>query len=62
MKAIYDEDTANTVHRENMAYSIYEKEERNRILAMTNPKRKQEAWSILFPKTTYSPEIEAMVW
>ena len=62
MKAIYDEDTANTVHKENMAYSIYEKEERNRILAMTNPKRKQEAWKALFPKPTYSPEIESVVY
>jgi hypothetical protein len=55
------EDDCNTVHQENMAYSIYEKEERNRILAMTSPKRKQEAWSILFPKQTYSPEIETMI-
>ena len=62
MKAINTEDDANTVHQENMAYSIYEKEERNRRLAMTNPQKKQIAWKSLFPKTTYSPEIEAMVY
>lgn len=61
MKAINTEDDANTVHQENMAYSIYEKEERNRILAMTNPQKKQIAWKALFPKPTYSDEINSMV-
>lgn len=50
MKQIYDEDSANAVAKENQQQREWEQSERNRILRMSNPKRKQEAWSKLYPK------------
>ena len=62
MKAIFDEASANDAHAENKQVQQWEQSEKNRILKMTNPQKKQIAWRNLFPKPTYSPEIEAMVY
>jgi len=52
MQAIYDEDSANTVHFEEQPYRKWEREKKNQILSMTNTRRKQEEWSKLFPIMT----------
>ena len=62
MKAIYDAKSANLAHAEEQQTRQWEQAEKNRSLKMTNPKKKQIAWRNLFPKPTYSPEIESMVW
>ena len=61
MKAVYDEDSANAVYREDQAQRTWEKERKNQILNMTNPQKKQVEWNKLFPHTTYSEEINSMV-
>lgn len=41
--------TIKEIQAEEKAYAQWEKEEKNRILAMSNEERKQEAWYKLFP-------------
>ena len=48
MRQIYDEDSANTAVLEERAYQTWVKDEKNRILNMTDSRRKQEAWKLLF--------------
>ena len=50
MKAIYDEDSANTVALEEKHYQQEVTERKNQILKMTNPQKKQIEWAKLFPK------------
>lgn len=45
-----DIDTYNDIAVEEKGYRKWEREERNRILNMTNTKRKQVAWNDLFPR------------
>lgn len=52
MKAIYDEDSANTFHFEEQSYKKWEREKKNQILSMTDTRRKQEEWSKVFPVMT----------
>ena len=48
----HDIDYYNEVNRENRQYTEWEKHEKNRIMRMTNTKKKQVEWSKLFtPKT-----------
>lgn len=43
-------DDINTLNKEEQAYKSWEKEEKNRIIRMTDPEKKQAAWNTLFPK------------
>jgi hypothetical protein len=43
-----DADYYNAVIAEDRAYQVWEKEQKKRILAMTNSQRKQQLWSQLF--------------
>jgi len=52
MQAIFDEKSANTYHFEEQAYKKWEREEKNRILSMTDTRRKQQAWKHFFPIMT----------
>ena len=61
MKAIFDEASANEVYREDQAQRTAEREEKNRILAMSNVQKKQALWNRLFPQPTYSEEVNSMV-
>lgn len=61
MKAIYDEASANEVHREEQGIKEWERAEKNRILGMSNVQKKQLAWNALFPQPIYSEEINSMV-
>ena len=56
MRQIYDEDSANTVVLEERAYQIWVREEKNRILNMTDSRRKMEAWRKLFPQVVMSDD------
>lgn len=47
---MFDIDTLHQIKAEDMQVRKWENSERNRILRMTNPKRKQEEWNKLFPK------------
>lgn len=47
---MFDIDTYNQINKEESAYKKWEWSERNRILRMSNPKRKQVAWNKLYPK------------
>lgn len=47
-----DADDVNTINAEEKAYRQWVWKERRRILKMTNPVRKQEAWNKLFPPFT----------
>ena len=48
----YTIDNAKEIKAEERAYEKWEREVRNRILSMTNQKRKQELWSQYFPVMT----------
>ena len=56
-----DIDTLNQISREERGYREWEREQKNRILSMSNVQKKQLAWNDLFPKPTYSKKIESMV-
>lgn len=62
MKAIFDETSANDVHAENQQVQAWEQSEKNRILKMTSPQKKQLAWKELFPKLICSKELDGTVW
>lgn len=38
----------NTINAEEKAYQLWERETKNRILAITNPERRQALWTKLF--------------
>ena len=42
------------LNEEDRLVRAWEKEERNRILRMSNPKKKQVEWNLLFPKLEVS--------
>lgn len=52
---IFDEDSANTAHKENQQQVAWEQKEKNRILSMFDPQKKQIAWRHLFPQL---PEVD----
>lgn len=54
MKQIHDENSANDVYAENKQEREEVNEKKNSILRMSNTKKKQEAWSELFPKLEVS--------
>jgi len=56
-----DADTVNEINSENYQYSKWEREQKNIILGMSNVARKQTLWTQLFPRPTYSEEINNMV-
>ena len=43
-------DTIQEMQREERAYTEWEREQKNHILAMSNPQKKQIAWNKLFSK------------
>lgn len=43
-------DTIQEMQQEERAYTAWEREQKNHILAMSNPQKKQVAWNKLFPK------------
>jgi len=45
-----DIDTLHQIKAEDMQVRKWENNERNRILRMANPKRKQQEWNKAFPK------------
>lgn len=47
-----DGDEINVRNREEKAYYLWLNQEKNRILKITNPQKKQVEWSRLFPKWT----------
>lgn len=42
-------DNAKEIKAEERAYQAWEREQKNRILAMSNVQKKQRAWNELFP-------------
>lgn len=48
----YDEDMVNTINAEDQKQYIEERHEKNRILAISNAKRKAEQWQKYFPTLT----------
>lgn len=54
----HDYDYYNLVAKENQQQREWEQSERNRILRMTSPKRKQIEWNHLYPKL----QADDMVW
>jgi hypothetical protein len=51
---IFDEKSANEVKREEREYEAWQIKEKNRILSVSNQKRKQKMWNRLFPQVTHS--------
>lgn len=43
----------NEVNAENYQYSRWEREQKNKILALTDTRKKQSLWNALFPKMTH---------
>ena len=56
-----DIDTLNQISREERGYREWEREQKNRILSMSNVQKKQVLWRELFPQPIYSEEINNMV-
>ena len=56
---IFDADSANEVVRENKAYQVWEKEQKNKILGMVDSVKKQAAWRQLFPEVTHDDSFLA---
>lgn len=59
MQAIFDEDSAVTVYQEEQEYKKWEREQKNKILAMRDPQKKQKMWRELFPTMTLDDEYLA---
>jgi len=47
---------AKEIKAEERAYRDWERQEKNRILNMSNVQKKQEAWRQLFPQVTHSDD------
>ena len=58
---MFDIDTINEIGREEQIYNAWVREEKNRILKISNSQRKQTEWSKLFAQPTYSEEINNMI-
>jgi hypothetical protein len=56
---IKDEDDVNTIIAEHRAYKAWEREQKNKILDMTNSQRKQQLWSQLFTPTRMTDDYLA---
>lgn len=54
-----DEDNYNLLYRENQVYNNWVREQKNRILSMTNAVKKQIEWSKLFTPVTRSDDYLA---
>lgn len=53
---VFDEDSVRDIKAEERAYQTWVKDEKNRILSMTDSRRKQEAWRNLFPQVVMSDD------
>lgn len=58
---MFDVDTFNQITVEERGYREWEREQKNRILSMSNVQKKQVLWRQLFPQPTYPEKIESMV-
>jgi hypothetical protein len=60
---MYTPETINEVNAENYQYSCWEREQKNKILALSNPSKKQVLWNQLFPKMAHDDNwmLEAKV-
>jgi hypothetical protein len=52
---------AKEIKAEERAYRDWERQEKNRILNMSNVQKKQTAWSLLFPQVEHSEQWELSV-
>lgn len=61
---VFDEDSVKDIKAEERAYQTWVKDEKNRILGMTDSRRKQEQWRNLFPQVVGSDDwlLGAKVW
>ena len=61
---VFDEDSVKDIKAEERAYQTWVRDEKNRILSMTDSRRKQEAWRLLFPQVVSSDDwlLSAKVW
>lgn len=59
-----DEDQANEIKREEAVYYAWLKEQKNRILNITNYERKREDWKKVFPTSTLESirKDDTIVW
>lgn len=53
---MYDEDMINVQNTESYQYSQWEREQKNKILAMHDTQKKQMAWQRMFPKMERSDD------
>jgi hypothetical protein len=53
---VFDEDSVKDIKAEERAYTLWEREQKNRIFAMSNVQRKQAAWNKLFPQVEHSDD------
>jgi hypothetical protein len=53
---VIDADSVKDIKAEERAYQIWVKDEKNRILSMTDSRRKQEAWKLLFSQMVMSDD------
>lgn len=58
-----DEDTLTQIQNEERVYYTWERETKNRILAMANTEKKQKLWSKYFPRVEHDDRwmVEAKV-
>lgn len=54
-----DEDNYNYLYKEERGYQAWVREQKNRILSMTNTVKKQIEWNKLFPTMTRSDDYLA---
>lgn len=53
-----DADDVNTMNKEESGYRSWEREQKNRILNMSNVERKVKAWRAIFP----TPDIDLAIY
>ena len=49
-------DNTKEIKAEERAYQVWEREQKNRILAMNNFDKKRAAWKLLFPQVEHSDD------
>jgi hypothetical protein len=54
-------DNAKEIKAEERAYQVWEREQKNKILAMNNFDKKRAAWKLLFPQVEHSEQWELSV-
>ena len=61
---VFDEDSVRDIKAEEQAYETWLRTEKNRVLNMSDSRRKQEAWKQLFPQMVCSDDwlLGAKVW